>query len=205
MPIETRANETRVAATPETVKKYVAQGYRVTIQSGAVACASFPDKAYTAVGAQIGDAASAFGAELALKVQSPTASELPFMKPGAVLGQVDVVLVPGANAAGLVENERIDVWNINAGERFSTYPIKGERGSGMISLNGSAAGRAQLDDQVIIAAFAMMNETELTGGWRPKLVFVDDSNKLKSSRDHVPTQSFIQQDVDTLTDRPMQV
>jgi aspartate 1-decarboxylase len=75
----------------------------------------------------------------------------------------------------------------------------------MISLNGSAERRAQLGDQVIIAAFAMVNETELAGGWRPKLVFVDDSNKGKSSRDHVPTQSFIQQDVDTLTDRPMQV
>jgi NAD(P) transhydrogenase subunit alpha len=63
------------------------------IQSGAGAGASFPDEACTAVGAQIADAASAFGAELALKVQSPTASELPFMKRGAVLGQVDVVLV----------------------------------------------------------------------------------------------------------------
>lgn len=64
------------------------------------------------------------------------------MKRGAVLGQVDVVLVLGANAAGLVENERIDVCNINNGERFSTYAIKGERGSGMISLNGSAARRS---------------------------------------------------------------
>ena len=92
------------------------------------------------------------------------------------------------DAAGLVENEQIDVWNINNGERFSTYAIKGERGSGMISLNGSAARRAHLGDLVIIAAFAMVDENERTAGWHPKLVFVDEKNKVKSDRDHVPTQ-----------------
>ncbi|WP_213297516.1 Re/Si-specific NAD(P)(+) transhydrogenase subunit alpha [Paraburkholderia sacchari] len=90
VPAETRANETRVAATPETVKKYVAQGHTVTIQSGAGTGASFPDEAYTAAGAQIADAAAAFGAELVLKVQSPSVSELAFMKRGAVLvGMLD--------------------------------------------------------------------------------------------------------------------
>jgi len=90
IPAETRANETRVAATPETVKKYVAQGHTVTIQAGAGTGASFPDDAYTAAGAQITDAATAFGADLVLKVQSPTANELPFMKRGAVLvGMLD--------------------------------------------------------------------------------------------------------------------
>ncbi|CAM2175832.1 NAD(P) transhydrogenase subunit alpha part 1 [Paraburkholderia sacchari] len=90
VPAETRANETRVAATPETVKKYVAQGHTVTIQAGAGTGASFPDEAYTAVGAQIVDAAAAFGAELVLKVQSPSVSELAFMKRGAVLvGMLD--------------------------------------------------------------------------------------------------------------------
>ncbi|NIE65641.1 Re/Si-specific NAD(P)(+) transhydrogenase subunit alpha [Burkholderia sp. Ax-1719] len=90
VPAETRANESRVAATPETVKKYVAQGHTVTIQSGAGNGASFPDEAYTAVGAQITDAAAAFGAELVLKVQSPNVSELAFMKRGAVLaGMLD--------------------------------------------------------------------------------------------------------------------
>ncbi|POR56088.1 NAD(P) transhydrogenase subunit alpha [Paraburkholderia eburnea] len=90
VPAETRANESRVAATPETVKKYVAQGHTVTIQSGAGTGASFPDEAYAAVGAQIADAAAAFGAELVLKVQSPSVSELAFMKRGAVLaGMLD--------------------------------------------------------------------------------------------------------------------
>ena len=91
-------------------------------------------------------------------------------------------------AANIVENERIDIWNINNGERFSTYAIKGERGSGMISLNGSAARRAQLGDLVIIAAFATVDEAELEAGWKPVLVFVDDNNKITSSRNHVPTQ-----------------
>ena len=77
VPAETRAHETRVAATPETVKKYVAQGHRVTVQSGAGTGASFPDEAFTAAGAEIVDVAAAFGADLVLKVQSPTEAELP--------------------------------------------------------------------------------------------------------------------------------
>jgi NAD(P) transhydrogenase subunit alpha len=90
VPAETRAHETRVAATPETVKKYVAQGHRVTLQSGAGAAASFPDDAYTAAGGEIVDAATAFGADLVLKVQSPTDSELPLLKRGATLvGMLD--------------------------------------------------------------------------------------------------------------------
>ena len=93
-------------------------------------------------------------------------------------------------ASNIVENERIDIWNVNNGERFSTYAIKGERGSGMISLNGSAARSAQLGDLVIIAAFAMVDEEELKAGWKPDLVFVDEHNKIKGSRDHVPTQSW---------------
>jgi aspartate 1-decarboxylase len=109
------------------------------------------------------------------------------------------------DAAGLVENERIDVWNINNGERFSRYAIKGERGSGMISLNGSAARRAQLGDLGIIAAFATVDERDLAVGWRPKLVFVDELNRVKGTRDYVPTQGCIEQDVIPLTDRPIQV
>lgn len=102
VPAETRANETRVAATPETVKKYVAQGHTVTIQAGAGTGASYPDEAYAAVGAQVADAAAAFGAELVLKVQSPTVSELPFMKRGAVLvGMLDPF--NAENAAKLAE------------------------------------------------------------------------------------------------------
>ena len=93
-------------------------------------------------------------------------------------------------AANLMENEQIDIWNVNNGERLTTYAIKGERGSGMISLNGSAARRAQLGDLVIIAAFAQVDEEEIKAGWKPDLVFVDDENRIKTSRDHVPTQNW---------------
>jgi NAD(P) transhydrogenase subunit alpha len=85
VPAETRPYETRVAATPETVKKYVSQGHRVTVQSGAGTAASYPDDAYAAAGAELVDAPTAFGAEIVLKVQSPTDSELPLLKRGAVL------------------------------------------------------------------------------------------------------------------------
>jgi aspartate 1-decarboxylase len=91
-------------------------------------------------------------------------------------------------AANIVENERIDIWNINNGERFSTYAIRGERGSGMISLNGSAARRAQLGDLVIIASFAAVDEAQLETGWAPKLVFVAANNRVKASRTQVPIQ-----------------
>ncbi|HEX7913740.1 MAG TPA: Re/Si-specific NAD(P)(+) transhydrogenase subunit alpha [Paraburkholderia sp.] len=90
VPAETHARETRVAATPETVRKYVAQGHRVTIGSGAGVAASFQDEAFAAAGAEIVDAATAFGADLVLKVQSPTDSELSCLKRGAVLiGMLD--------------------------------------------------------------------------------------------------------------------
>jgi NAD/NADP transhydrogenase alpha subunit len=85
VPAEMRAHETRVAAPPETVKKYVSRGHRVTIRSGAGTGAGVPDEAFSAVGAEIVDAAAAFGADLILKVQSPTDTELPHLKRGAVL------------------------------------------------------------------------------------------------------------------------
>ncbi|MGH8788969.1 MAG: NAD(P)(+) transhydrogenase (Re/Si-specific) subunit alpha, partial [Cupriavidus necator] len=85
IPLETLRGETRVAATPETVKKYVAQGHKVVVQAGAGVSASQPDSAYEAVGATIGTAAEALGAQLVLKVRAPDAAELAQMKPGAVL------------------------------------------------------------------------------------------------------------------------
>jgi len=85
VPLETAAGETRVAVTPETAKKYVAQGHTVKVQSGAGIAASATDAAYEAVGAQIVDRSAAFGAELVLKVQRPSADELALMKPGTAL------------------------------------------------------------------------------------------------------------------------
>jgi NAD(P) transhydrogenase subunit alpha len=85
IPAETRSGETRVAATPETIKKYVAAKHSVVVQSGAGVLASITDEAYIAAGASIGTAADAFGAELVLKVRAPSEQERSLMKTGTVL------------------------------------------------------------------------------------------------------------------------
>jgi len=85
VPAETAAGETRVAVTPETVKKLKAQGHEITVQSGAGVAASVTDEAYVAAGATITDAAGAFGAGLVLKVRAPSEAELPLLKPGTTL------------------------------------------------------------------------------------------------------------------------
>ena len=90
-------------------------------------------------------------------------------------------------AANIAENEQIHIWNINNGERFITYAIKGERGTGMISVNGSAARRASVGDLIIIAAFAQVDDKEVAAH-QPDLVFVDDKNRQVELRHKVPTQ-----------------
>jgi aspartate 1-decarboxylase len=90
-------------------------------------------------------------------------------------------------AANIAENEQIHIWNINNGERFITYAIKGERGSGMISVNGSAARRASNGDLLIIAAFAQVHDDQVAGH-EPQLVLVDDNNRQTELRHKVPTQ-----------------
>jgi len=85
VPLETAAGETRVAVTPETVKKLKAQGHEIRVQSGAGVAASVTDAAYEAAGAEITDATGAFGCDLVLKVRAPLHSELSQMKTGANL------------------------------------------------------------------------------------------------------------------------
>ncbi|RZI56797.1 MAG: Re/Si-specific NAD(P)(+) transhydrogenase subunit alpha [Rubrivivax sp.] len=85
VPQESAVGETRVAATPETVKKLVAQGHALRVERGAGLNASATDEAFAAAGAEIVDRAAAFGADLVLKVRSPDPGELLLFKPGAVL------------------------------------------------------------------------------------------------------------------------
>jgi H+-translocating NAD(P) transhydrogenase subunit alpha len=85
VPAETLPGETRVAVTPETAKKLVAQGHTIVVQSGAGVAASVTDAAYEAAGAQVGDAAGAYGCELVLKVRAPSAAEMPQLKPGTTV------------------------------------------------------------------------------------------------------------------------
>ena len=80
-------------------------------------------------------------------------------------------------AADIREFEKIELYNINNGERFSTYAIRGKRGTGEISLNGAAASLAQLGDLLIICTYSPMNEEEVSS-YKPKVVFVDEKNRI---------------------------
>jgi NAD(P) transhydrogenase subunit alpha len=97
VPAETTAGETRVAVTPETVKKLVASGHAVRVQSGAGVAASVTDAAYQAAGAEITDVAAAFGSDMVLKVRTPSESETALMKPGTVV----IGMLNPFDAAGL--------------------------------------------------------------------------------------------------------
>jgi aspartate 1-decarboxylase len=91
------------------------------------------------------------------------------------------------DAANIAENEQVHIWNINNGERFVTYAIRGERGTGMISVNGSAARRASVGDLIIIAAFSQVHEDQVATH-TPQLVFVDAANRQTELRHQVPVQ-----------------
>mgnify|MGYP003292767896 FL=1 len=81
------------------------------------------------------------------------------------------------DAVNLIENERVDIYNITNGERFSTYAIKGRRGSGIIGINGAAAHKAGVGDLIIIASYASMDFEEAKT-FTPSVVFPKD-NKLR--------------------------
>ena len=80
-------------------------------------------------------------------------------------------------AADIKVNEKIELYNVNNGERFSTYAIPGKRGSGEISLNGAAARRAHLGDLLIICTYGPMSDEEIET-YVPKIVFVDENNRI---------------------------
>jgi aspartate 1-decarboxylase len=92
-------------------------------------------------------------------------------------------------ASNIREFQRIDIYVINNGERFSTYAIKAQRGSGIISLNGAAARKAQKGDLVIIAAYGYIHDNE-AASFKPQLVFVNDNNQINELRQNIPTQSI---------------
>ncbi|AHM60463.1 aspartate alpha-decarboxylase [Flammeovirgaceae bacterium 311] len=81
------------------------------------------------------------------------------------------------DAAGLLEGEKVQIVNVNNGERLETYVIKGERGSGMICMNGPAARRVQVGDVIIIISYAFMTPDEAKS-FKPSIIFPDDTNKL---------------------------
>lgn len=80
-------------------------------------------------------------------------------------------------AANLLEGEKVQVVNVNNGERLETYVIKGNRGSGMICMNGPAARKVQVGDVVIIVSYALMTPEEAKS-FKPSVIFPDESNQL---------------------------
>ncbi len=80
-------------------------------------------------------------------------------------------------AAGILEYEKVQIVDVNNGERFETYTIAGERGSGMICLNGAAARCVQKGDKIIIMCYCQMEPSEVKDN-PPKVVFVDENNKI---------------------------
>ncbi|MCX7189042.1 MAG: hypothetical protein RLZZ541_589 [Pseudomonadota bacterium] len=98
---------------------------------------------------------------------------------------IDELLLEAAN---INEYEQIHLYNVTNGERFSTYAIRAERHSGIISVNGAAAHKAQPKDIMIIASYANYQEIELQK-FSPQLVYVDDQNRIQSQRNAIPAQA----------------
>lgn len=90
-------------------------------------------------------------------------------------------------AAGLREDEQIHIYNLSNGERFSTYAIRGEAGSGMISMNGAAAHKVREGDRIIICAYAQVT-AEAAAGDAPVLIYCDERNRILGRRASIPTQ-----------------
>jgi aspartate 1-decarboxylase len=110
-----------------------------------------------------------------------TASELEYEGSCAI----DELLL---EAADIREYEQIDIYNVTNGERFSTYAIRGQRGSGMISVNGAAARKAAVADVLIIATYAIYAEME-AAQHVPKLIYVDEKNRIKRIGETIPAQA----------------
>lgn len=87
---------------------------------------------------------------------------------------IDGLLMEKAN---IIPYEQVDIYNVTTGERFTTYAIKGEKGSGTICINGAAAHKAKKGDMIIIATYARYDEKELSA-FKPDKVYVDEHNRI---------------------------
>ncbi len=90
--------------------------------------------------------------------------------------------------AGIHEYEQIQIYNITNGERFTTYAIRAEEGSRVISVNGAAAHKASPGDRVIICSYATLDEKELVR-FKPTLIYLDQDNHIIRVKDHIPVQA----------------
>ena len=92
------------------------------------------------------------------------------------------------DAADIKEYQQIEIYSVTNGERFTTYAIRGQRGSGVISVNGAAAHKANPCDILIIATYATYTEMELQQ-YHPQLIYVDEHNRILDRRDQIPVQA----------------
>lgn len=90
-------------------------------------------------------------------------------------------------AAQILEYEQVEVYNVTNGERFGTYAIRAEKHSGIISVNGAAAHKADPGDIIIICTYVALEDSELKN-YKPRLVYVDDENRISHTRNAIPVQ-----------------
>lgn len=91
------------------------------------------------------------------------------------------------DTSGIREYEQIHIFNVNNGNRFVTYAIRAEEGSGIISVNGAAAHKASVGDLLIICAYAIVDEAEMAAH-KPTLVYVDRENRITGTKNAIPKQ-----------------
>lgn len=110
------------------------------------------------------------------KIHRATVTEACLEYEGSVTVDRDLL-----DAAGILENEAVNIWNVTTGYRLTTYALYGPRGSGVVCVNGAAAHHAAKGDLVIIANFVEVGDAEART-WEPHVVFVDEANRIKELR-----------------------
>ena len=92
------------------------------------------------------------------------------------------------DAAGILDYEQLQIYNVSNGERFTTYAIRAQAGSGIISVNGAAAHRAAPGNRVIICVYAQFNAAEAINH-KPRLVYLDEHNRITRTANAIPVQA----------------
>ena len=119
------------------------------------------------------------------KIHRATVTEADLNSVGSVTVDQDLL-----DAAGICVNEKVAIVNNNNGERLETYTIPGERGSGVVCLNGAAARLVQKGDIVIIMSYVMLSEPEIAAH-EPKVVLVDENNKIRDVISYEPPHTVL--------------
>ena len=119
------------------------------------------------------------------KIHRATVTEADLNYVGSITVDQDLL-----DAAGILVNEKVAIVNNNNGERFETYTIPGERGSGVVCLNGAAARLVQKGDIVIIMSYVMLSEPEISAH-QPKVVLVDEHNKIRDIIHYEPPHTVL--------------